>query len=115
VRERERERVCVCVCAGERESERERERVRERERASATDGRRYEGEWKDDTRSGRGVQHAWPDGGRYEGAWRDDARWEDDKASGLHSICINSLSWILKHMELMMLIIPQNDRFVGSF
>jgi len=42
---------------------------------SYSNGDRYEGDWKDDKRHGRGiVTYAAPDGGvaeRYEGEWRD--------------------------------------------
>ena len=37
------------------------------------DSGRYDGDWQDGARSGRGV-YLWPGGGRYEGDWIDDRR-----------------------------------------
>ena len=34
------------------------------------DGRRYEGEYKDDKKEGEGVFY-WPDGRKYEGGWKN--------------------------------------------
>jgi hypothetical protein len=61
-------------------------------------GAKYEGEWIQNVRQGRGTQ-IWPDGSMYEGYWRDgkangrgrlihadgdvyDGYWKDDKAHG---------------------------------
>ena len=34
------------------------------------DGRKYDGEYKDDKKDGQGT-YTWPDGKRYEGGWKD--------------------------------------------
>ena len=34
------------------------------------DGRKYEGEYKDDKKDGEGV-YTWPDGKKYDGGWKD--------------------------------------------
>lgn len=34
------------------------------------DGRRYEGEYRDDKKEGNGVFY-WPDGRKYEGGWKN--------------------------------------------
>ena len=36
-----------------------------------SDGSRYEGEWQDGKRHGRGI-YKWAAGHRYDGAWSDD-------------------------------------------
>mmetsp|Transcript_19471 Transcript_19471/g.33104 ORF Transcript_19471/g.33104 Transcript_19471/m.33104 type:complete len:84 (-) Transcript_19471:6-257(-) len=35
------------------------------------DGSKYDGEWKDDKKNGRGV-YTYPDGSKYDGEWKDD-------------------------------------------
>ena len=34
------------------------------------DGRKYEGEYKDDKKDGEGI-YTWPDGKKYDGGWKD--------------------------------------------
>ena len=62
------------------------------------DGTKYDGEWKDGNKHGKGI-FTWPDGEKYEGEWKDgkfhgrgiytwpdgtkyDGEWKDDKKHG---------------------------------
>ncbi|HXI09265.1 MAG TPA: hypothetical protein VNK06_00560, partial [Thermodesulfobacteriota bacterium] len=81
---------------------------------TSSTGRVYEGEWKEDKQSGKGVL-VWPDGDRYAGEFKNDmfdgfgtytfadgrkyeGSWKDDKFNGR-----GTYSW------------PDGDRYVGEW
>ena len=101
------------------------------------DGSRYEGEWQNNMRHGKGIL-TWPDGARYEGEWRNDlahgkgafiwpdgshymGEWQSDKKHGKGALTWSNGSryegeWQnnMRHGEGT-LIWPDGERYVGQW